>query len=79
MHGVVWDLQLETMPFQIARQTQAEIAPVLRIYLHADTATGSGVMQIKEFEFFEVDSPVIRRAMPKPGASRTRLTRSRRF
>jgi lysophospholipase L1-like esterase len=57
MHGVVWDLQLETMPFKLP-DNPSQIAPVLRMYLHADTATGSGVMQIKEFEFFEVDSPL---------------------
>jgi lysophospholipase L1-like esterase len=57
MHGVAWDLELETMPFKLPDKP-GRIAPVLRIYLHADTATGSGVMQVKEFEFFEVDSPL---------------------
>jgi lysophospholipase L1-like esterase len=57
MHDVVWDLELETMPFKLPDNPN-RIAPVLRIYLHADTATGSGVMQVKEFEFFEVESPL---------------------
>jgi lysophospholipase L1-like esterase len=57
MHGVVWDLELETMPFKLPDKP-SRIAPVLRVYLHADTATGSGVMQVKQFEFFEVDSPI---------------------
>jgi lysophospholipase L1-like esterase len=57
MHGVVWDLELETMPFKLPN-VPSRIAPALRIYLHADTATGSGVLQVKEFEFFEVDSPL---------------------
>jgi lysophospholipase L1-like esterase len=54
MHGVVWDLELETMPFKLP-DNPSRIAPALRIYLHADTATGSGVLQIKEFEFFQVE------------------------
>jgi lysophospholipase L1-like esterase len=57
MHGVVWDLELETMPFKLP-DVPSRIAPVLKIYLHADTATGSGVLQVKGFEFFEVDSPL---------------------
>jgi lysophospholipase L1-like esterase len=57
MHGVVWDLELETMPFKLP-DNPSRIAPVLRMYLHADTATGSGVLQVKGFEFFEVDSPL---------------------
>jgi hypothetical protein len=57
MHGVVWDLELETMPFKLP-DVPSRIAPVLRMYLHADTATGSGVLQVKGFEFFEVDSPL---------------------
>jgi hypothetical protein len=60
MHGVVWDLELETMPFKLPN-APSRIAPALRIYLRADTATGSGVMQIKEFEFFEVESPLLAR------------------
>jgi lysophospholipase L1-like esterase len=57
MHGVVWELELETMPFKLP-DNPSRIAPVLRIYLHADTAAGSGVLQVKGFEFFEVDSPL---------------------
>jgi hypothetical protein len=57
MPGVVWDLELETMPFKLPA-VPSRIAPALRLYLHADTATGSGVMQVKEFEFFEVESPL---------------------
>jgi lysophospholipase L1-like esterase len=57
MHGIVLDLELETMPFKLPANP-SRIAPVLRIYLHADTATGSGVIQVKEFEFFEVESPL---------------------
>jgi hypothetical protein len=45
------------MPFKLP-DNPSRIAPALRIYLHADTATGSGVMRIKEFEFFEVESPL---------------------
>lgn len=57
MHGVVLDLELETMPFKLPANPR-RIAPVLRIYLHGDTATGSGVLQVKRFEFFEVDNPL---------------------
>jgi lysophospholipase L1-like esterase len=57
IHGVVWELELETMPFKLP-DNPSRIAPVLRMYLHADTATGPGVLQVKGFEFFEVDSPL---------------------
>jgi hypothetical protein len=57
MHGVVWDLELETMPFKLP-DNPSRIAPVFRMYLHADTATGPGVLQVRGFEFFEVDSPL---------------------
>jgi lysophospholipase L1-like esterase len=57
MQGIVWDLELETMPFKLPDHP-SRIAPALRLYLHADRATGSGVMQVKEFEFFEVASPL---------------------
>jgi hypothetical protein len=56
MRGIVWDLELETMPFKLP-DMPTRIAPVVRAYLHVDTATGSGVIQVKEFEFFQVDAP----------------------
>ena len=57
VRGVVWNLELETMPFRLPEAT-APISPTLRVYLHADTATGSGILQVRQFEFFEVDSPL---------------------
>jgi hypothetical protein len=66
MHGVVSDSELDTMPLKLP-DIPSRIAPVLRIYLHADTATGSGVMQIKQFEFFEVESPLPARNADRVG------------
>ena len=57
MAGVLWNLELETMPFRLP-DAPGPISPTLRVYLHADTATGSGVLQVRQFEFFEVDSPL---------------------
>jgi lysophospholipase L1-like esterase len=59
MHGVAWDLELETMPFKLP-EVPSRIVPFLRVFLHADTATGSGVLQIKEFAFFQVDAPGVK-------------------
>jgi hypothetical protein len=56
IHGVVWDFGVGDNAVQMPDMPN-RIAPSLRIYLHADTATGSGVMQVKEFEFFQVDDP----------------------
>jgi lysophospholipase L1-like esterase len=66
MHGVLWDLELETMPFKLPANPR-RIAPVLRIYLHGDRATGSGILQINAFEFFEVDSPLSLRNSDRGG------------
>jgi lysophospholipase L1-like esterase len=59
MPGITWDLELETMPFKLPDHP-GKIAPVLRVYLHADKATGAGVLQVKEFEFFQVDGPNVK-------------------
>jgi hypothetical protein len=63
--GVAWNLELETMPFKLP-DNPGRIAPSLRIYLHADRATGSGIVQVREFEFFEVDSPLSSRSADRP-------------
>jgi lysophospholipase L1-like esterase len=57
VHGIAWNLELETMPFRLPA-APAPIRPLLRVYLHADTATGPGILQVRQFEFFEVDSPL---------------------
>jgi lysophospholipase L1-like esterase len=66
---VDWNLDLETMPFKLPG-VPASIAPTLWIYLHGDTATGTGMLQIQEFEFVEVDDP------QTPPAVRPKLTGS---
>ena len=50
------------MPLPCLRRIR-KIAPA-RIYLHADKVTGAGVLQIKEFEFFQVDGPNLKVALP---------------
>lgn len=64
VEGATWNLVLETMPFRLPDRP-APIAPVLRVYLHGDHAKGSGVLQVRQFEFFEVESP-----LSPPGAGR---------
>ena len=51
-----WDLEIETMPFKLPL-APAAIAPVLSIFLHADNAKGSGLLEIKQLELFAVESP----------------------
>jgi lysophospholipase L1-like esterase len=51
-----WRLDLETMPFKLP-DSPRRIAPTLWIYLHGDRATGDGIVQIEQLEFFQVSDP----------------------
>lgn len=51
-----WKLDLETMPFKLPNSPR-RITPLLWIYLHGDHATGDGLVQIEQLEFFQVSDP----------------------